>query len=41
MVKDMKLWKSLTNDLQEISTWDKKYKNYTQAKVDVKLLAKL
>jgi cell division septal protein FtsQ len=34
MITYIRLWKSLTNKLEEINTYDKKYKNYTEVKVD-------
>jgi hypothetical protein len=35
MIKDVRLWKSLTNNLEDIkANVDKKYKNYTQVKID-------
>jgi ubiquitin C-terminal hydrolase len=38
MVCYIKLWKSTTNNLEEINDYDKKYKNYTSIKVDAVLL---
>ena len=29
MVIMMRIWKSSTSDLEEIQSWEKKYKNYT------------
>ena len=34
MVNKLRLWKSMTNKLEELQEIDKKYKNYTQVKVD-------
>ena len=34
MVSLMRIWKSSTNDFEEIQGWEKKYKNYTQAKIE-------
>lgn len=34
MVTKMRLWRSLTNQLEEIKEYDKKYKNFTSAKID-------
>lgn len=34
MVAELRIWKSLTSDLGEIAAWDKKYKNYTQVKIE-------
>ena len=34
MIKDCRLWKSLSNDVDEILSYDNKYKNYTHVKID-------
>jgi hypothetical protein len=35
MLMHIRLWKSMTNQIEEISEWDKKFKNnYTTIKID-------
>lgn len=34
MIYNIRLWKSVTNNLEEISNYDKKYKNSSIVKVD-------
>ena len=34
MIGKIRLWKSLTNNIEEIQEIDKKFKNYTTVKID-------
>jgi hypothetical protein len=38
IISQMKLWKSLTNSMDELQSIDKKYKNSSQIKIDALLL---
>ena len=40
MITYLRAWKSLTNNIEEIESYDNKYKNYSEVKVDAQILNK-